>query len=283
MPPKINTPQGAPAPAPVAPSTAVSAAPREQPRPPPQQRQPTSDRDDEGVRREEGDSTEARGPSMGYPKWDSFTTPFPAGNATYVCSVQKIVKWPFGTMVTFRVEVGPERGRTFDWSQMQPQSLTGDKAAKWRSNLFGAYAAGGWPLDPDPSTKWPGWERNGAGVGVPPYDRMFVHTAPDGVQVPVALEVDTWTGTQASASGKDPTPFVNAVSHYVPTGSSLPVQAPMPYHLPEWLARRHRWEYTPDSIVTRNGSIAVAKVDYKQVPFNHGGLRTLRDLARGES
>lgn len=281
MPPKIQsltqpTPEAAPA------STAVSSAPREQaqrPSAPPVAPQPVhaarsaaSARDDEGVAKQEGDSTAARAGSDPYPRYDSFG-PWPSGRSVYLCSVQKIVKWPFGTMVSFRVEVGAERGRTFDWRQTEPANADNAARAKWRSNFFGAYAAGGWTLEPSTDGTWPGWEKNRAEVPVPPYDQFFIHRAPDGVLVPVIIKVDTWTGDKADA-----TPFVNAVSHWVPDGHTNPIQAPMPYHLPTWLAEANRWQYTPDVIKTKAGAIEVAKVDYKQIPFGHGGLKTLRDM-----
>lgn len=282
MPPKIQSlTQSAPTPA--APATAVSNTPREAPRPaaPTAQTHPartaSSARDDEGVAPQEGDSTTGRASSDPYPKYDSFG-PWPSGRAIYLCSVNKIVTWPFGTMVTFRVEFGPERGRTFDWGQSEPSNADADGKAKWRGRFFGAYAIGGWPLEADAETGWPGWERNRAGVPVPPYDQMFVHRAPDDVLVPVVMEVDTWTGDKGGGD-KGPTPFVNAVSHWIPDGHDAPIQAPMPYHLPVWLAEVNRWQYTPDTAKGgKYGDLKVAKVDYKQIPFGHGGLKTMRDM-----
>lgn len=251
-----------------------ASRPAAPPAPRPQATRVAAGRDDEGVARQAGDSTEARASSDPYPKWDSFTTPWASGTHVYLCSVQKIVKWPFGTMLTFRVEQGHERGRSFDWGQNEPKNMDSEKLVRWRSNFYGAYAAGGWPLDADAATGWPGWERNAAGITVPPYDQMFVHRAPDDVLVPVILRVETWTGNKA-----DSTPFVNTVQHYIPMGESMPVQAPMPYHLPAWLANANGWSGTPDSIPTgKYGPISVVKMDYKQIPFNHGGLKTMRDL-----
>jgi len=280
MPPKIQSlSQPTTTPAPAASSTAVSSAPREAPRWATTQARgsASSARDDEGVAPQEGDSTTGRASSDPYPRFDSFG-PWPSGRAVYLCSVNKIVTWPFGTMVTFRVEFGPERGRTFDWGQSEPSNMDADKRVKWRSNFFGAYATGGWPLEADAETGWPGWEKNRAGVPVPPYDQMFVHAAPDGVLVPVVMKVDTWTGDKGGGD-RGPTPFVNAVSHWVPPGHDAPIQAPMPYHLPVWLAEANRWQYTPDTAKGgKYGDLHVAKVDYKQIPFGHGGLKTMRDM-----
>lgn len=260
---------------PPAPAQSGTSTPPPTPAPQAQRRATANVRDDEGVAYQEGDHTTARASSDPYPRFDSFG-PWPSGNDTYLCSVQKIVKWSFGTIVTFRVEAGPERGRQLDWGQSEPANMDATKKAKWRSNLFGAYAAGGWPLEADAATGWPGWEKNSRGIGVPPYDQFFIHTAPDGVQVPVIIKVDTWTGTVADAR-----PFVNAVRHYVPDGHTLPVQAPMPYHLPAWLADLNKWTASPDVITTKTGIVEVVKVDYKQIPFGHGGLKTMRDLAKG--
>lgn len=276
MPAIIGSNKPAATPAAPASSTATPAASQSTPPTPQAPRRATANvRDDEGVAYQEGDHTTARASSDPYPRFDSFG-PWPSGNATYLCSVQKIVKWSFGTIVTFRVESGPERGRQLDWGQTEPANMDATKKAKWRSNLFGAYAAGGWPLDADATTGWPGWEKNSRGIGVPPYDQFFIHTAPDGVQVPVIIKVDTWTVAVADAR-----PFVNAVRHYVPDGHSLPVQAPMPYHLPAWLADLNKWTASPDVITTKSGIVEVVKVDYKQIPFGHGGLKTMRDLAKG--
>lgn len=284
MPAKMPSLNGtAPANPPATPTHAARPAPTPAAAPPATPRQPTpsagnqrsapAERDGEGVARQEGDTTTPRG-SEPYPKWDSFTTPWPSGNNSYLCSFNKIVQWPFGTIITLRVEVGPERGRTFDWRQSERDTDDADKRARFRSNLFSAYAAGGWPLEADTDSGWPGWEKNRNGVSVPPYDQAFVHRAPDGVLVPVIIKVDTWTGDKA-----DSTPFVNAIRHYVPFGSTLPVQAPMPYHVPKWLANVNQWASTPDIINTNKyGPVNVEKVDYKQIPFGHGGLKTMRDL-----
>lgn len=288
MPAKIaTTPTSTPANAPAAtPAASAQRTTSAAPPPPPSRsaansytdhhRPTSSGRDDEGVAWQEGDSTTPHPGSEPYPKRDSFTTPWMSGTWNYLCSIQKIIRWPFGTMLTFRVEHGRERGRTFDWGQNEPQNADADKRARWRSNFFGAYAAGGWTLDADAESGWPGWERNGAGIPVPPYDQMFVHRAPDGILVPVIMQVETWTGTQAGA-----TPFINAVRHFVPDGERMPVQAPMPYCVPAWLARANGWASTsamhPGG---KHGDIPIEKLDYKQIPFGHGGLKTMRDVGR---
>lgn len=261
---------------PAAAPSAPSATPRTPaPSAPPANRGASSSRDDEGVQRQADDRTTAYEGAGPYPKYDSFA-PLTSGRYTFLCSVNKIVKWPFGTVITFRVEFGDERGRQVDWNQSPPASFADKPEASrvWRSDFFGAYAAGGWGIDPDPSTKWPGWQKNRAGVNVPPYDVFFVHTANDGVQVPVLILVTL----DVDRPPYDRFPKVKRVEHYVPEGATTPIQAPMPYHIPAWLANDRGWSGTPETITSKVGVIEVIKTDYKQIPFGHGGLKTMRDL-----
>ena len=274
-PPATATPAARPAPTPAA-APPPAATPRPPtPTAPPANRGTSSSRDDEGVQRQADDRTTPYEGAGAYPKYDTFA-PLTSGRYTFLCSVNKIVKWPFGTVITFRVEFGDERGRQVDWNQSPPASFADKPEASrvWRSDFFGAYAAGGWGIDPDPATKWPGWQKNRAGVNVPPYDVFFVHTANDGVQVPVLILVTL----DVDRPPYDRFPKVKRVEHYVPEGATTPIQAPMPYHIPAWLANDRGWSGTFETITSKVGVIEVIKTDYKQIPFGHGGLKTMRDL-----
>ena len=151
-----TNPPVTPAPAVTRPATpaATPSAPSATPRTPahsapPANRGASSSRDDEGVQRQADVRTTPFEGAGAYPKYDTFA-PLTSGRYTFLCSVNKIVKWPFGTVLTFRVEFGDERGRQVDWNQSPPASFADKPEASrvWRSDFFGAYAAGGWGIDP---------------------------------------------------------------------------------------------------------------------------------------
>lgn len=279
MPPKINSsaPVTTPAPNSTAATNASTTPASSSPvRPSPQSTYATSDERGGGVVYQEGDSTEARAP--GYPRNDSFGN-LPAGYHKFIVSVNDIIPWHFGDVVAFRVEFGPDRGRQIDWAQSEGTDKDGNawsakRASVWRSQLFGAYAAGGWTLEPNPATGWPGWPKNKAGASLPPYDAIFVHECADKVLVPVLLAIEV----QVDAD-YEKYPKVLRVSHYLIDGT--PVQAPMPRRTPPWLARQYKWVAADDVISTGSGHVVkVAKPDYKQVPLGHGGLKTYRQIGK---
>lgn len=233
---------------------------------------------DEGVRREATDRTTAN--AGAYPRADSFD-PLPVGEHVFIFSVHKVIPWHFGTRVTLRVEYdkhGEHRGRQIDWEQVEPERLPSEASrAVWRSRLFGAYAAGGWGVDPDPSTGWPGWRKTASGALTPPYYLIGVHEAPDESHVPVLLE-----GRVSVRAGYEKFVNVTSIKQYL-DAAGKPVQAPLPYGVPLWMARMHRWAGTEDSVVVKSGenagkSIPFYKLQFDQFKVGHCGMTTWRDL-----
>lgn len=229
---------------------------------------------DEGVGYEEGDRTTAGGTA--YPRGDSFA-PLEAGEYDFLVSINKVVPWHFGTRLTLRVEYGEHRGRQVEWEQSPPQKLTSSEAlAIWRSTLFGAYAAGGWPLEADDATGWPGWKKVPSG-NVPPYYLVGVHEAPDEAHVPVLLRVHV-----SVRAGYEKFHRVTSVRQYL-DGSGNPVQAPLPYAVPEWMQKMHKWQGTREDLVIKSGenagrTIPLIKLQFDQFKVGHCKMTTWRDL-----
>jgi hypothetical protein len=204
-----------------------------------------------------------------------------AGTHKLLCCVEAITHWrPSEPTVMFRVRVGPERGREIRWDQSPPpyaaKDPDGNAAVYWRRALFGAYAAGGWPSEPDKATGGQGWPRSQGGSYIPPYVDFFVVDV-DGVSVPVMLEV-----TVRVDSGYEKYTKVVAVRQHMVDG--VLVQAPMPRKVTPWVAQRHRWEGEQQDIVVKlsnafpNGAVVPSvKVRFDQIPLGIGGLRGLKD------
>lgn len=230
---------------------------------------------DEGVRYEDGDRTKAGGGS--YPRGDSFM-PLEAGEYDFIVSVNKVVPWHFGTRLTLRVEHGNDRGRQLEWEQVPPEKLTSTEAlAVWRSTLFAAYAAGGWPLEANESTGWPGWKRAPSGGNVPPYYLCCVTEAADLSHVPVLLSVHV-----SIRAGYEKFHRITAVRQHLDANGN-PVQAPLPYGVPPWMAAMHKWAGVREDIVVKSGenagkAIPFTKLQFDQFKVGHCKMSTWRDL-----
>ncbi len=264
---------------PTKPSTDVSTAPREQRYTPPASDGYGDDSGpaDDGFAREEGDKTEAR--TSRYPKPETFA-PLEAGEYDFIVSLNKVTPWHFGTRVALRVEAGLHRGRVYEWEQVTPEKMTGEQARSiWRSTIYGAYAFGGWPLDPDPKTGWPGWPKGKApGSNRPPYDLICVHEAPDGVHVPVLLDVHI-----SVRANYEKFPALTHVRQHEDAVTGGPVQAPMPFGVPEWMARAHKWSGKREDFAIKSGEnagrvIECFRLQYDQIKPGHCGMPSWRGL-----
>ena len=207
------------------------------------------------------------------PRADTFS-PLTAGEYDFTGSVNSIIRWSWGTVVQFRVQVGMDGGRELDWQQTPGDKLSGKGLAFWKRTLIDAYAAGGWTWDPDPATGWTGWydtgriDAEGKPIRVAPYDTFFVQQAPDGLHVPAML--DFHVSVQA---GYEKFYKITSVKLHLVDGE--PVQAPMPRKVPEWIAEGHGWRGTPESL---NGKANVVALQWDQIPPGHCGMKTRKDI-----
>lgn len=294
MPPRFGqtvTPAGAPQ-APV--STQQPVAPARPPEASYQPRHAPAGRGDEDGVAPLSPEEEANSGGQGggrWPKREDFAE-LPAGNYTFVCNVNSIVRWHFGVVLTFRVLLGDERGRELDWNQSPPATMSDKGKAYWRRTFFGAYAAGGWTVEPDAERKrdgWTGWEESskrgadGKPLPLPPYDRFFVLPATaDGSMpaIPLAVEVDV----QVDA-GYERFPKIIAVRLARTVDSHDPVQAPIPFKTIDWIAERNGWVGTVDDKISASGKTGapVLRLDTKQVPKDAAGLRWYADALRSRA
>lgn len=206
------------------------------------------------------------------PRGDTFA-PLTAGKYNFTGCVNSIIRWTWGTVVQFRVQVGPDAGREVDWRQTPSDKQSGNGLARWKRTIMDAYGRGGWTYDPDGSG-WQGWYdtgklgADGKPIKVAPYDTFFVQQAPDGLHVPVML--DFHVSVQA---GYEKLFEITSVKVHLINGE--PVQAPMPRKVPEWIAEGHGWRGTSENL---NGKATVCALQWDQIPVGHCGMKTRKDL-----
>lgn len=242
------------------------------------------DRDDDGMEFKPGDDQDdgSGGGGGRWPRSDSFA-PLHAGYYEFIMCVNSIVRWHFGAVVTLRVIHGPERGRDIDWNQSVGAQMSDKFKEVWRRIFFTAYAAGGWTVEPDQSRGWDGWEpsskrgSDGKPLPVPPYDRFFVgEEMAGGVGVPCALVV----GVRAD-EGYESRPKVTSVK-LLRSADGRAVQAPAPFRVIEWIARRNGWRGAVDDKIAASGKTTqpTLRLDQKQVPKGACGLQWYTDALR---
>ena len=141
---------------------------------------------------------------------------------------------------------------------------------RWRSELVGAYTAGGWPessWEKDPQTQGP----------VPPWYRFFVHECADGSHVPIMLRVSINVTFPRDGMGS----FTNVKSVVPILINSAPVQAPMPWEVTPDLAAFHKWKHgeVKQIVSNKDGSVTqLVPLDKDQFAVGHLGMTSWKDL-----
>ena len=245
----------------------------------PQYRAPpaASNRDDDPIDIPEDD--DAKG--GGFPprkRFDEYSK-LAAGEYGFIACVNQIVRWEKGVSLQFKV-IAPRSeehdGRQIEWQQSPPGGMSSGFLYYWRQRFFGAYAAGGWTVEANPSTGWGGWQEsssvgaNGKKLPLPPYGHFFV-VHDSGLWIPTMLEV-----TVGVDAGYEDFAKVTAVRPLVVDGRR--VQAPMPWRVIDWIAESLGWAGTTEGI--NKATRPVVNLDYKQIQQGAGGLMWHRDAFR---
>lgn len=217
--------------------------------------------------------------------------PLSPGDYTFVAYVRKAIMWGNGEVsVVFQAQdwdksqgqngrPGPHHMRPvpdkYGWKQTIPPNVATDspRYKRWRSELVGAYTAGGWPeetWEKDPQTQGP----------VPPWYRFFVHECADGSHVPIMLAVvcNVPPPNREKGSGL----FTN-VKKVVPirVGDNALVQAPMPWEVTPDLAAFHKWKHgeVKQIVSNKDGSVTqLVPLDKDQFSVGHLGMTSWKDL-----
>lgn len=211
--------------------------------------------------------------------------PLSPGDYTFVAAVRKAIMWGNGEVsVTFQAQEwdreanrpGPHHMRPvpdkWGWKQTIPPNVATDslRYKRWRSELVGAYTAGGWPessWEKDPSTQGP----------VPPWYRFFIHECADGSHVPIMLLVSVNVTFPRDGMGS----FINVKSVIPVLVNGAPVQAPMPREVTPDLAAYHKWKHGEVKQIVSNRDNSVTQLvplDKDQFAVGHLGMMSWKDL-----
>jgi hypothetical protein len=213
--------------------------------------------------------------------------PLSPGDYTFAAYVRKAIMWGSGEVsVTFQAQdwdkdanrPGPHHMRPvpdkYGWKQTIPPNVATDspRYKRWRSELVGAYTAGGWPEDSwevDPTTQGP----------VPPWYRFFVHEAADGSHVPIMLAVVCNVPPPNREKGSGLFTNVKKVVPVVINGAF--VQAPMPWEVTPDLAAYHKWKHGEVKQIVSNKDSSVTQLvplDKDQFAVGYLGMTSWKDL-----
>ena len=263
-------------------SQAPQPAPPRRPAPPPPSGRDEDDAvDTSGDDREGGGGGFARkggGGGFARKRWDEFSK-LAHGRYKFLASVNQVIRWDRGVSQTFKVLApgsADHHDRQIEWAQSPPPGQSDGFNYYWRQRFIGAYAAGGWTVEPGVDG-WDGWQpssrmgKDGKPLPLPPYDRYFVVHA-DGLWIPTVLEVEV----VVDAPPNDRYPKVVAVRPLVVDGRR--VQAPMPWRVIDWIAESLGWYGTTEAV--NKATKPVVKLDYKQVEQGAGGLMWWKDALR---
>lgn len=203
--------------------------------------------------------------------------PLTAGEHMFTAYANQVLDWSSGRMVVKLRVVdwnkeakgpGEHHDRPLEWELSRPD-LAGrddDKSKRayghWRANIVSAMLAAGYPED-----KWPD--------ATPPWWLVLFATLPDRTVVncivAVVVKVD---------KGYEKWPKIVQIKQAEIDGR--PIQARLPYCVPEGMAKFHRWGVAevktwgkPDGAF---GTAMIAVLDPQCVPEGHAGLRTYKDL-----
>jgi hypothetical protein len=214
--------------------------------------------------------------------------PLSPGDYTFVAYVRKAIMWGNGEVsVVFQAQQwdkqtnrpGDHHQRPvpdkWGWKQTIPPNVATDspRYKRWRSELVGAYTAGGWPeetWEKDPRTQGP----------VPPWYRFFVHECADGSHVPIMLAVVCNVPPPNREKG---TGLFCNVKKVVPIriGDNALVQAPMPWEVTPDLAAFHKWKHgeVKQIVSSKDGSVTqLVPLDKDQFAVGHLGMTSWKDL-----
>jgi len=253
---------------------APQAPPRRAPQPVPQ------GRDDDAV--PEVPEREGEGGGFTRKRYDEYSK-LTVGTYRFLACVNQIVRWESGVSQSLKV-LSPggdpicieHNERQVEWQQSPPSGQSDGFNYYWRKRFIGAYAAGGWTVEPN-ETGWDGWQAsnrlgsNGQPLPLPPYDRYFVVHA-EGLWIPTVMEVTV----EVDAPPHDKFPKVTAVRPLVVDGRR--VQAPMPWRVIDWIAEQLNWYGTVEAV--NKATKPVVKLDYQQIGQGAGGLMWWRDAIR---
>jgi len=241
-------------------------------------------RDDDAVpevKKLEGDGEEGGG-GFTRKRYDEYSK-LVTGKYVFLACVNQIVRWESGVSQSLKV-LSPgsdpicieHNERQIEWQQSPPRGMSDGFNFYWRKKFIGAYAAGGWTVEPN-ETGWEGWQASnhlgasGQPLPLPPYDRYFVVHA-EGLWIPTVLEVTV----EVDAPPHDKYPKVTAVKPLEVDGRR--VQAPMPWRVIDWIGEQLNWYGTVEAV--NKATKPVVKLDYKQLEQGAGGLMWWRDAIR---
>mgnify|MGYP006347893293 FL=1 len=258
--------------------TAAAAVPRSSdPQPPRAVRPQTGPRDDDAV--PEGQAGDDDGGGFTRKRYDEYSA-LTAGRYSFLASVNQIVRWERGVSLTFKVlptGSADHDDRQVEWQQSPPAGQSTKFNANWLRKFFGAYAAGGWTVDKNPTTGWDGWQpstrkgSDGNPLPRPPYNDFFVVHA-GGLWIPTVLRVEV----TVDAPPYDKYPKVTRVEPLLV--DQRRVQAPMPWRVIDWIAESLGWLGSVESV--NKATLPVVKLDYKQLEQGAGGLLWWREAVR---
>lgn len=213
--------------------------------------------------------------------------PLSPGDYKFVAYVRKAIMWGSGEVsVSFQAQdwdtaanrPGPHHMRPvpdkWGWKQTIPPNVATDspRYKRWRSELVGAYTAGGWPEDT--------WEKDPTTGGpVPPWYRFFIHECADGSHVPIMLAVVCNVPPPNREKGSGLFCNVKAVVPIIINGA--PVQAPMPWEVTPDLAAFHKWKHGEVKQIVSNKDSSVTQVvplDKDQFAVGHLGMTSWKDI-----
>ena len=245
--------------------------------PPRAVRPQTGPRDDDAV--PEGQAGDDDGGGFTRKRYDEYSA-LTAGRYSFLASVNQIVRWERGVSLTFKVlptGSADHDDRQVEWQQSPPAGQSAGFNTIWLRRFFGAYAAGGWTVDKNPTTGWDGWQpstrkgSDGNALPRPPYNDFFVvHAA--GLWIPTVLRVEV----TVDAPPYDKYPKVTRVEPLLV--DQRRVQAPMPWRVIDWIAESLGWPGSVESV--NKATLPVVKLDYKQLEQGAGGLLWWREAVR---
>lgn len=200
--------------------------------------------------------------------------PLKVGTYYFFAFVSKIVMWADGGVtLTLRVSEwdrdqrrpGEHHGRNISWPQ-GPGNRSGDALNRWRAEIIKAYQAAGYADE----TAWP---QSSDGAPCPPWHEFWVQQMPDGLYVPCLLGIEVNVPPPREGMGL----FTNVKKVARMDG---PVQAPMPFELPEQVATLYGWRFGQERHITKDGRhlATTVPIDKDCVPLGHLGLKTYKDI-----
>ena len=234
-------------------------------------------RDDDAV--PEGQAGDDDGGGFTRKRYDEYSA-LTAGRYSFLASVNQIVRWERGVSLTFKVlptGSADHDDRQVEWQQSPPAGQSAGFNTIWLRRFFGAYAAGGWTVDKNPTTGWDGWQpstrkgSDGNALPRPPYNDFFVVHA-GGLWIPTVLRVEV----TVDAPPYDKYPKVTRVEPLLV--DQRRVQAPMPWRVIDWIAESLGWLGSVESV--NKATLPVVKLDYKQLEQGAGGLLWWREAVR---